>query len=117
MLEYTQQCNPSVISELKNMNWNRMHGTSEDLAAFYSFIECVDPRDIADILIGQNKAFVSTVLNAIYAKNKLDYPPIGPMDQIKQRFQSLKIREILKAMLLKQELNERQYDFGALESR
>jgi hypothetical protein len=108
-------CPEDIVQELKNTNWNLLHGTVEDIEKFKTFMKCVNPYEVDKILIDQNRAFVHAVLTSIYAKNKLDYPPFGPTNTMKQTYQSAKITEILRGLLDKQKTSDPQYKFGSLD--
>ena len=96
---YANRCNEDVIAMLKRKNWNSLHGDPIDIQNFALFNQCVDENERSNIMIDQNKAFVNSVLAAIYSKNKLDYPPIGPEDVTKQQYQTMKITKILEGLL------------------
>lgn len=110
-----QRCNPQLLNTLENTNWNKLHGNGPmDIINLSLFAECFNSKERfetkADIMLGQNKAFVQAILTHIYAKNKLDYPPVGPMDPTKQEYQSLKIQRIIQAII-----NTYAYQFGSLD--
>jgi hypothetical protein len=108
------QCPEGEVGNLIETNWNRLHGTPEDLENFKMFVRCVNPMEVGKTMVNQNKAFVNSILTAIYAKNKLDYPPLGPMSESKQTFQAMKIVAILRAILYKQKTNDYNYQFGSI---
>jgi hypothetical protein len=110
----TKVCNPEVVRMLKATNWNKVHGDAQDIINLELLRKCVSPNEFSDIFISQNKAFVHNLLTAIYAKNKLDYPPLGPMSESKQTFQHQKIMAILESIMIKEQSEYNQFNFGKL---
>jgi hypothetical protein len=48
-----------------------------------------------------NAVFYQTIMNTIAAKNKVDFPPTGPMYESSKNFQNKKIQLLLQAILEK----------------
>ena len=52
-------------------------------------------------LLTQNLVFYNTIMGAIAAKNKLDYPPTGPVGEYNLKFQNAKLKCLLEAIASK----------------
>jgi hypothetical protein len=111
----SNQCPADVVEQLKRVDWNKMEGTADPVGTFEQFMKCVPRDEVNKILLAQNKVFVDSILNDIYTKNKIDYPPFGPTNMMKQTYQSAKITEILRGLLDKQKTKDTKYHFGTLD--
>jgi len=52
-------------------------------------------------LLTQNLVFYNTIMGAIAAKNKLDYPPAGPVGEYNLKFQNARLKCLLEAIASK----------------
>ena len=79
-----------------NTNFNRYSGNEENIIEELN-AACGTPEGNKNLL-SQNAAFKQAIYTAIAAKNKADYPPLGPRDPIKRAFQQKKIECLLEAI-------------------
>ncbi len=76
-------------------NFNRLTGTPSDLQ---SLNQLSNDKSGRQQLLAQNAAFKQAITTAIAAKNKLDYPPAGPTNPDKKKFQDKKIKLLLQSI-------------------
>lgn len=69
--------------------------TIEDLNQIQTY------EDRQNLLMMHNAVFYQTIMNTIAAKNKLDFPPTGPIYESSKNFQNKKIQLLLQAILEK----------------
>lgn len=69
--------------------------TIEDLDQIQTY------EDRQNLLMMHNSIFYQTIMNTIAAKNKLDFPPTGPIYEKSKIFQNKKIQLLLQAILEK----------------
>jgi hypothetical protein len=69
--------------------------TIEDLDKIQTY------EDRQNLLMMHNAVFYQTIMNTIAAKNKLDFPPTGPIYDSSKSFQNKKIQLLLQAILEK----------------
>ena len=91
----SEQLLPQQKSLPQDFNPNRLNGSSpEDIKQLISFCSTPEGRKK---LLEQNALFSQSITMAIAAKNKADYPPLGPTNPYKKSFQTIKIDALLKA--------------------
>ena len=90
------QSNNSIGKPLtQNNNPNRKPLTQTNLNRINSY----DARQ--NLLLKHNFVFYGTIMAAIAAKNKLDFPPFGPRSDADKKFQNDKIKLLLQAIIEK----------------
>ena len=75
-----------------------MHGENKDDYKIFEQYRIQYKDQLNEALINQNAAFIQAVRMAVAAKNKSDYPPLGPTDPNKQAFQAMKIKQLMYAI-------------------
>ena len=92
---FDQQSSQNVLPNvLPNVLVNRPK-TIDDLNA-----KCATEEGKQSLLT-QNLVFYNTIMGAIAAKNKLDYPPAGPVGEYNLKFQNAKLKCLLEAIASK----------------
>lgn len=87
--------NPSIQEVPSVSSSNRKPLTQNNLNKINSY----DARQ--NLLLKHNFVFYGTIMAAIAAKNKLDFPPFGPKSESNRKFQNEKIKLLLQAIIEK----------------
>ena len=85
-----------MINTIQNPSNYEKPNNIEDLKKFNS------PKGREVLLLKHNSVFYQTILNTIAAKNKLDFPPLGPTSDESKEFQNEKIKYLLQAIMDKE---------------